>query len=89
MKLKVQGAEADVASGLGVNEVIVGGRVSGAPEERQLPSGDTVVLLRLVVPRSGPAPERDEVVQAWTPSMSLAGQNHCSARRFVSSQVTS
>ena len=54
MKLKTQGAEADVASGLGVNEVIVGGRVSGVPEERQLPSGDTVVLLRLVVPRSGP-----------------------------------
>lgn len=36
----------------GVNEVIVGGRISGAPEERELPSGDTVVQLRLVVPRS-------------------------------------
>jgi single-strand DNA-binding protein len=41
---------------LGVNEVVVGGRVSGAPEKRELPSGDTVVQLRLVVPRSGSRP---------------------------------
>jgi len=40
-------------TGAGINEVVVGGRVSGAPEERELPSGDTVVQLRLVVPRSG------------------------------------
>jgi len=53
MKSKVQG-DADVAAiGLGVNEVIVSGRISGSPEERELPSGDTVVQLRLVVPRSG------------------------------------
>ena len=31
----------------------MGGRISGSPEERELPSGDTVVQLRLVVPRSG------------------------------------
>ena len=49
MKRKDQGAEA----GVSVNEVIVGGRISGCPEERELPSGDTVVQLRLVVPRSG------------------------------------
>ena len=36
----------------GVNEVTVGGRISGSPMERELPSGDTVVQLRLVVPRS-------------------------------------
>jgi single-strand DNA-binding protein len=35
-----------------VNEVRLRGRVSGLPEERLLPSGDRVVLLRLVVPRS-------------------------------------
>ncbi|MDF2145617.1 single-stranded DNA-binding protein [Knoellia sp. p5-6-4] len=35
-----------------VNEVHLVGRVSGAPEERSLPSGDAVVLLRLVVRRS-------------------------------------
>jgi len=43
--------EATAESGASVNEVIVGGRVSGAPEQRELPSGDTVVQLRLVVPR--------------------------------------
>ena len=53
MKRKVQGDAAVGASGLGVNEVIVCGRISGSPEERELPSGDTVVQLRLVVPRSG------------------------------------
>jgi len=45
--------EDTAVSGAGVNEVIVGGRVSAQPEERELPSGDTVVQLRLVVPRSG------------------------------------
>lgn len=50
MKAKGEGA---AAMGASVNEVTVGGRISGAPEERELPSGDTVVQLRLVVPRSG------------------------------------
>ena len=50
MKRKEQGTDALRES---VNEVIVGGRISGSPEERELPSGDTVVQLRLVVPRSG------------------------------------
>lgn len=50
MKRKDQGTD---ALGESVNEVIVGGRISGSPEERKLPSGDTVVQLRLVVPRSG------------------------------------
>ena len=45
--------EAPTASGASVNEVLVGGRISGSPEQRELPSGDTVVQLRLVVPRSG------------------------------------
>ena len=60
MTMKRKGQGTDVAgtstagtSTAGVNEVIVGGRISGAPEERELPSGDTVVQLRLVVPRSG------------------------------------
>jgi single-strand DNA-binding protein len=44
-------SEATAESQACVNEVIVGGRVSGAPEQRELPSGDTVVQLRLVVPR--------------------------------------
>ena len=37
-----------------VNEVTVGGRISAPPIERELPSGDMVVQLRLVVPRSAP-----------------------------------
>ena len=53
MKRKVQAADAEDASRLGVNEVMVCGRISGLAEERELPSGDTVVQLRLVVPRSG------------------------------------
>ena len=38
------------------NEVVLVGRVSGVPEERQLPSGDVLVSWRLVVDR--PAPRR-------------------------------
>lgn len=34
-----------------LNEVHLRGRVSGLPETRDLPSGDTVVVVRLVVPR--------------------------------------
>ena len=34
-----------------VNEVLLRGRLSGDPEERELPSGDRVVVLRLVVDR--------------------------------------
>ena len=33
------------------NEVRLTGRVSGSPQEREMPSGDVVVLFRLVVPR--------------------------------------
>ncbi len=36
-----------------VNEVRLTGRVSGAPQEKELPSGDTLVQLRVVVPRAG------------------------------------
>ncbi len=38
------------------NEVVLVGRVSGEPEERELPSGDLLVTWRLVVER--PAPRR-------------------------------
>ena len=34
-----------------LNEVHLAGRVGSEPEERELPSGDLVVTLRLVVPR--------------------------------------
>lgn len=37
----------------GVNEVRLVGRLSQQPEERVLPSGDSVWLFRVVVPRTG------------------------------------
>ena len=36
------------------NEVVLVGRVSGEPEERELPSGDVLVSWRLVVERAAP-----------------------------------
>jgi single-strand DNA-binding protein len=35
----------------GLNEVVLRGRVSGEPLEKELPSGDRVVEFRIVVPR--------------------------------------
>jgi len=35
------------------NEVRLVGRVSQSPEERELPSGDSLLVFRLVVPRTG------------------------------------
>ncbi len=45
------------AEEVGVNEVRLVGRVSGEPETRSMPSGDEVVLLRVVV-RRPPEPVR-------------------------------
>lgn len=39
------------AAGEPVNEVVLRGRLSGDPEDRELPSGDRVVVVRLVVDR--------------------------------------
>ena len=52
------GAGAEAAAGEWVNEVHLVGRVSSEPEERELPSGDVVVLFRLVVPRPAPGRKR-------------------------------
>ncbi len=49
--------EVDGAAGQGSrNEVVLVGRVSGTPQERELPSGDALVSWRVVVDR--PAPRR-------------------------------
>lgn len=49
-----------------LNEVLLRGRVSGEPLERELPSGDRVVEFRIVIPRKS----RDGVdtldIAAWT-----------------------
>lgn len=64
--------ESVVAAEVPVNEVRLLGRVAADPEERDLPSGDRVVTLRLVVSRSGPrrsvkAPTVDAIdVACWT-----------------------
>src|SRR6476659_3773140 len=44
-----------------VNDVRIVGRLSAAPEARELPSGDTVLLLRLVVARDGKGPSKQTV----------------------------
>ena len=36
-----------------VNTVVLRGRVSGEPVDRELPSGDRIVSVRVVVPRTG------------------------------------
>ena len=54
---------------VGVNEVRLVGRVSGTPEARELPSGDTVVQLRVVVgrPHSDRKTQVDTIdVSCWT-----------------------
>ena len=44
------------------NEVVLVGRVSGVPEERELPSGDVVVTFRLVVDRPPQSRARSRAV---------------------------
>jgi single-strand DNA-binding protein len=54
---------------VGVNEVRLVGRVSGSPESKELPSGDIVVQLRVVVGRP-PSERKTQVdtidVSCWT-----------------------
>lgn len=45
----------------GRNEVVLAGRASAPAEERELPSGDRIVTLRVVVPRSDPPRRRKDV----------------------------
>lgn len=47
-----------------VNEVRLVGRVSGAPEERELPSGDVVWTFRLAVARTGDNGRSKQTVDA-------------------------
>ncbi|WP_229053795.1 single-stranded DNA-binding protein [Aeromicrobium sp. Leaf350] len=58
-----------------INDVRLRGRVSGDPETRVLPSGDELVSLRLVVPRSAAARKRSKAtvdtieLTAWTAAL--------------------
>jgi len=49
MKKAAEAAERDENDSL--NEVLLRGRVSGEPLEKELPSGDRVVEFRIVIPR--------------------------------------
>lgn len=57
------------------NAVRLRGRVSGTPETRTLPSGDELVSLRIVVPRSPAARKRSKVgidtieLTAWSSAL--------------------
>lgn len=75
-----------------VNEVVVGGRVSGRPLERKLPSGDVVVQFRVVVTRpvrrgraSGSCARIDTIdVSCWTkPLQRKAGRLQAGDRVIV------
>ena len=51
-----------------VNSVELVGRVSGDPEPRELPSGDELVTLRVVVPRPAGGPVDTIDLACWSPS---------------------
>lgn len=51
--MTARGAGESVAVSAAVNEVRLVGRISGAPREQRLPSGDSVWTFRLVVSRAG------------------------------------
>ncbi|MGA8044965.1 MAG: single-stranded DNA-binding protein [Dermatophilaceae bacterium] len=50
---RADGDRADGDRADGENTVVLVGRVSAAPDLRELPSGDALVTFRLVVPRAG------------------------------------
>jgi single-strand DNA-binding protein len=54
----------DPASESGVNEIRLVGRLSHAPSELVLPSGDTIWTFRLVVPRTGGPPRSRQTVDS-------------------------
>lgn len=73
------------------NEVVLVGRVSGAPEERELPSGDLLVSWRLVVERpptrrAAPAGVRSPTIDTLD-CVAWAGPVRRTARRLSDGDV--
>ena len=62
----MQGQDSARAEQSSRNDVVLVGRVSGAPEQRELPSGDLLVSFRLVVERP---PNQRPVPSARTPTI--------------------
>jgi single-strand DNA-binding protein len=67
-------------SSLGGNQVNLRGRVSSAPEQRSLPSGDTIITFRLVVTRDrSPMTSRSRQVSDWVDCVAWGGRAKRSA----------
>lgn len=81
----------ELSSNLSSNEVTLVGRVSAPPEERTLPSGDVLLIWRLVVdrpPGRRPLPEGVRAVSTDTfDCVAWTGGVRRSARGFVAGDV--
>ena len=72
--------EVETPAGESRNEVGLTGRVSSAPTERELPSGDKIVTCRLVVARTrSPMTAKSKQTSDWVDCVSWGGR----ARRSV------
>lgn len=63
-----KGPAAEAAAGEDRNEVILVGRVSGRPTVKEMPSGDSLVTLRLVVGRAKGDPVDTIDLACWSAS---------------------
>ncbi len=71
------------------NTVVLRGRVSEAPDERELPSGDLLVTFRLVVPRA-PAPgDPSRATSDWVGCAVWGGRVKRSVRTWRAGDVVS
>ena len=61
------------------NDVVLRGRLSAPPELRTLPSGDTLLLLKLVVRRQDPPPRGPKADVITCVSLRPAVQRHATA----------
>jgi single-strand DNA-binding protein len=65
------------------NVVLLRGRISGEPEERELPSGDVMVTFRLVVRREpSPMTKGSRQVSDWVACTAWGGRARASARAW-------
>ncbi|MFA9428568.1 single-stranded DNA-binding protein [Egicoccus sp. AB-alg2] len=76
----------DGAEGWAVNEVRIIGRASGEPERRTLPSGDELVLLRVVVPRPGGGADTVPVSVGPAPARGRPGPGQVGRRLLADAQ---
>lgn len=66
-----------------LNEVCLRGRVTSSPEERELPSGDTIVSFRVVVARDrSPMTVKSKQVSDWVDCVVWGGRLRRSVARW-------